>query len=172
MTMIKNAGIAIKISFQSIFKIFSIIDNPTKIKIGESVDLDTFIKLPKGTVFITIFPNKINKDGIIIDSDWVDLPIEIKDDQPRELDSEPYFNGVLYLLPRIENPDCDPFLDDFEVSRDLNRERASEFVVDDLASYDYSEGTKFIVFNKEEISGMINHLQTALKYLDYYGKTN
>lgn len=73
------------------------------------VDLDTFIKLPKGTVYVTIFPNKINKDGIIIDSDWVDLPIEIKDDQPRELDSKPYFNGVLYLLPRIENPDCDPF---------------------------------------------------------------
>lgn len=63
-------------------------------------------------------------------------------------------------------------MDDFEVSRDLNRERASEFVVDDLASYDYSEGTKFIIFNKEEILGMIKHLQTALKYLDYYGETN
>ena len=136
------------------------------------VDLDTFIKLPKGTVFITIFPNKINKDGIIIDSDWVDLPIEIKDDQPRELDSEPCFNRVLYLLPRIENPDCDPFLNDFEVSRDLNKERASEFVVDDLASYDYSGDTKFIIFNKEEISEMIKHLQTALKYLDYYGEIN
>lgn len=136
------------------------------------VDLDTFIKLPKGTVYITIFPNKINKDGIIVDSDWVDLPIEIKDDQPRELDSKLYFNGVLYLLPRIENPGCDPSLGDFEVSRDLNKERASEFVVDDLASYDYGEGTKFIILNKEEISGMIKHLQTALKYLDYYGATN
>lgn len=44
------------------------------------VDLDTFINLPKGTVFSTIFPNKINRDGVIIDSDWLDLPIEIKDD--------------------------------------------------------------------------------------------
>ena len=136
------------------------------------VDLDTFIKLPRGTVFITIFPNKINEDGIIVDSDWVDLPIEIKDDQPRELDSKSYFNGVLYLLPRIENLGCDLFLGDFEVSRDLNKERASGFVVEDLASYDYSEGTKFIIFNKEEISGMIKHLQTALKYLDYYGEIN
>lgn len=136
------------------------------------VDLDTFIKLPKGTVYITIFPDKINKDGIIVDSDWTDLPIEIKDDQPRELDSKLYFNGVFYLLPRIENPDCDPLLGDFEVFRDLNKERASEFVVDDLASYDYGEGTKFIILNKEEISGMIKHLQTALKYLDYYGATN
>lgn len=136
------------------------------------VDLDTFIKLPRRTVFITVFPNKIDKDGIIIDSDWIDLPIEIKDDQPRELDSKIYFNGVLYLLPRIENPDCDPFLDDFNISKDLNKERKSEFVVDDVASYDYDEGTKFIIFNKEEISGMIGHLQKALKYLDYYGENN
>lgn len=136
------------------------------------VDLDTFIKLPRGTVFITIFPNKINKDGIIIDSDWMDLPIEIKDDQPKELDSKIYFNGVLYLLPRIKNPDCDPFLNDFNISKDLNKERKSEFVVDDVASYDYGEGTKFIIFNKEEISGMIEHLQNALRYLDYYGENN
>lgn len=136
------------------------------------VDLDTFIKLPRGTVFITIFSNKINKDGIIIDSDWVNLPIEIKDDQPKELDSKIYFNGVLYLLPRIENLDCDPFLSDFNISKDLNKERKSEFVVDDVASYDYAEGTKFIIFNKEEISGMIEHLQKALKYLDYCGGNN
>lgn len=136
------------------------------------VDLDTFIKLPRGTVFITIFPNKINKEGIIIDSDWMDLPIEIKDDQPKELDSKIYFNGVLYLLPRIENPDCDPFLNDFNIFKDLNKERKSEFVVDDVASYDYAEGTKFIIFNKEEISGMIEHLQNALKYLNYYGGNN
>lgn len=81
-------------------------------------------------------------------------------------------SNLLYLLPRIENPGCDPFLGDFEVSRDLNKERASEFVVDDLASYDYGEGTKFIIFNKEEISEMIKHLQTALKYLNYYGEIN
>lgn len=136
------------------------------------VDLDTFIKLPRGTVFITVFPNKIDKNGIITDSDWVDLPIEIKDDQPKELDSKIYFNGVLYLLPRIENPNCDPFLDDFNISKDLNKERKSEFVVDDVASYDYSEGTKFIIFNKEEISEMIEHLQKALKYLDCYGENN
>lgn len=136
------------------------------------VDLDTFIKLPRGTVFITIFPNKINKDGIILDSDWMNLPIEIKDDQPKKLDSKIYFNGVLYLLPRIENPNCDPFSDDFNISKDLNKERKSEFVVEDVASYEYSEGTKFIIFNKEEISGMVKHLQRTLKYLDYYGENN
>lgn len=88
------------------------------------------------------------------------------------MDSKIYFNGVLYLFPRIENPDCDPFLNDFNISKDLNKERKSEFVVDDVASYDYGEGTKFIILNKEEISGMIERLQEALKYLDYYGENN
>lgn len=132
------------------------------------VDLNTFIRLPKGTVFITIYPSKIDINGNIIDSNWMYLPIEIKDDQPKELDSKIYFNGVLYLLPRIENSGCDPFLDDFNISKDLNLERRSEFVVDDVASYDYNEGTRFIIFNKEEIRGMITYLQNALKYLDYY----
>ena len=43
------------------------------------VDLDTFIGLPKGTVFVTIFSDKISENGIIIDSNWMNLPIEIKD---------------------------------------------------------------------------------------------
>lgn len=43
------------------------------------VDLDTFIKLPRGTVFVTIFSDKISENGIIIDSNWMNLPIEIKD---------------------------------------------------------------------------------------------
>ena len=132
------------------------------------VDLDTFIKLPRGTVFVTIFSDKISENGIIIDSNWMNLPIEIKDFQPIKLDSKPYFNGVLYLLPRVENLNSDPFLDDFDISRDLNVERKSEFVVDDIASYDYEENTKFIIFNKKEILGMIERLQDALKYLNYY----
>lgn len=75
---------------------------------------------------------------------------------------------MLYLLPRVENLNSDPFLDDFDISRDLNVERKSEFVVDDIASYDYEENTKFIIFNKKEILGMIERLQDALKYLNYY----
>lgn len=68
----------------------------------------------------------------------------------------------------MENLNSDPFLDDFDISRDLNVERKSEFVVDDIASYDYEENTKFIIFNKKEILGMIERLQDALKYLNYY----